>query len=246
VTSAQLLSQVQENVARQLLLHDVVASVEHDFQRFHAIVANAPNWEDKGHPAFDPAWNTLTSDNAFWTCFRDLRGEVVFCAANRIHRDADFVELVRSNRLIYDGTKGFGPNRYTLDYDDGFEHIRGNICYMGSAWVHPRLRGNALPTLALALTQAKALQDYDCDYCLAAIRTVLMEKGVAVNTYRFSHFSYGVKWPRAETGENIELWLMHQNKADMERELSRWLTPAAAAAAVPAPARPAAPIRRIA
>ena len=224
------LAEVQANVARQLLMHDVTASIEYDFELFNRIVAAAPDWNDKGHPAFDPAWNTLTPENAFWTCFRDARGEVVWCAANRIHRDASFIELVRSNRLIYDGTKGFGANTYRLEYEDGFEHIRGNLCYMGAAWVHPRMRGNALPTLALALTQAKALQDYDCDYVMAAIRTVLMVKGVAVNTYRFSHFSFGVTWRRVEKDEDMELWLMYQNRADLERELARWVTPAPAAA----------------
>lgn len=231
-----MLTDVQANVARQLLLHDVTASVEHDFELFSRTAAQAPDWHDKGNPIFEPAWNTLTPDNSFWLCFRDAKGEAVFISANRIHRDARFVDLVRSNRLIYDGTKEVGRNFFELSYEAEFAHIRGTLCYMGAAWVHPRLRGNALPTLALALTQAKALQDYECDYTLAPIRPAMMTKGVAINTYRFSHFHFGMIYNRSETNERFDAWLMYQNRQDMERELALWVTPAPVAA----------PVRRIA
>jgi hypothetical protein len=226
-----MLAEVQANVARQLLMHDVTASVEYDFDEFNRFAATAPQWSDKGNPAYDPAYNELTPENSFWNCFRDARGEIVWCSANKIYRDASFADLVRSNKLIYDGSKPPGPDRLEL-FSDDFDQIRGTICYIGSAWVHPKLRGNALPTLALALVQAKLLQDYDCDYVFAVIRHELMAKGVAINTYRFKHFNFGVRWIRADRGQSLDLWLMHQNRADMERELVEWVTPAQAAVPV--------------
>lgn len=228
---ANLLAEVQANVARQLLLHDVTASVEYDFDEFNRFAETAPEWSDKGNPAYSPAYNELTPENSFWNCFRDARGEIVWCSANKIYRDASFADLVRSNELIYDGSKPPGPDRLEL-FSNDFDHIRGTICYIGSAWVHPKLRGNALPTLALALVQAKLVQDYDCDYVFAVIRHELMAKGVAINTYRFKHFNFGVRWIRNDRGQSLDLWLMHQNRADMERELEQWVRPAPAAVPV--------------
>jgi hypothetical protein len=205
----------------------VTASIEYDFAEFNRFAKTAPEWADKGNPAYDPDYNELTPENAFWNCFRDGRGEIVWCSANKIYRDVSFVELVRSNKLIYDGSRPAGPDRLEL-FSDDFDHIKGTICYIGSAWAHPRLRGNALPTLALALVQAKLMQDYGVEYVFAVIRHELMAKGVAINTYRFKHFNFGVRWIRADRGQSLDLWLMHQNRADMERELAQWVTPAPA------------------
>lgn len=226
-----ILADVQANVARQLLLHEVVPSIEYDLDEFNRFAADAPSWADKGNPAFNPEYNDLSPDNAFWTCFRDAHGEIVFCGAMRIYRDASFVDLIDTNRLIYDGTRKAGPDRLEL-FSNDFDHIRGTLCYTGGAWAHPRLRGNALPTLALALMQAKLIADYDCDFVFAVIRHELLAKGVAINTYRFRHFNYGVRWLRNDRGQSLDLWLMHQNRADMERELAQWITPAPVAAPV--------------
>lgn len=214
-------ARVQTNVARQLLLRDMVISVETDFEEYVAIVDTAPAWYDKRLGVVDPDHNVLGPDNAFWVAIRDNSGEVVTCCAQRVWRDASFVEMVNSGRFLYDGSKKPGTDSFVL-FTDGLEHIRGNIAFSGGGWVHPKVRGNDLPNLALVLAQAKLIQDFDVDYCFSIVRPELVQKGVAVNTYRFYHLDFGgILW-RLQPAARIETWIIHNNRADMERELSLW------------------------
>ncbi|HZD26138.1 MAG TPA: hypothetical protein VE631_07745 [Alphaproteobacteria bacterium] len=216
------LAQVQANVAKQLLLNDLVPTLETNFDEYVAVVDQAPAWYDRRLGVVDPDHNTLGPKNAFWVALRNGKGEVVTCCAQRVWESASFVELVERGRFMYDGTKTPGQDSFRL-FTDGLDHIRGNIAFSGGGWVHPKVRGNALPTLALVLAQAKLVQDWDVDYCFSIVRPELVQKGVAVNTYRFYHMDFGGTLWRMQPADRLETWVIHNSRADMERELSLWL-----------------------
>jgi hypothetical protein len=218
---ANRVATVQENVARQLLLRDMVISLEYDFEEYVQVVDRAPAWYDKRLGVVDPDHNTLGPHNAFWIAIRDNDGDIVTCCAQRVWRGESFVDLVNTGRLMYDGTKEPGDDTYVL-FTDGLSHIEGNIAFSGGGWVHPKVRGNDLPNMALILAQAKLIQDFDVDYCFSVVRPELVQKGVTVNTYRFYHMDFGgILW-RMKPAARIETWVIHNNRADMERELSLW------------------------
>ena len=79
-----ILGRVQANIGRQLLLSDLVATIETDFEEYGRIVDEAPAWHDKRVAPTDPDHNTLGPKNAFWVAIRDSEGEIMACGAQRI------------------------------------------------------------------------------------------------------------------------------------------------------------------
>lgn len=216
-----MLAKVQANVAKQLLLSDLLPTIETDFDEYIDLVDKAPAWADKKLGIIDPEHNTLGPKNAFWVAIRNSQGDVVTCCAQRIWQNSGLVELVDKGQLMYDGTKEPGNDNFRL-FTGGLGHIKGNIAFSGGGWVHPAVRGSALPTLALVLAQAKLIQDFSVDYCFSIVREELVTKGVVANTYRFRHMDFGGTLWHQTPSERLEVWVIHNNRADMERELTLW------------------------
>ncbi|MDP6342340.1 MAG: hypothetical protein QF491_02320 [Alphaproteobacteria bacterium] len=217
-----LLGSVQANIGRQLLLNDLIATIETDFEAYGQIVDNAPAWHDKRVAPTDPDHNTLGAKNAFWVAVRDGEGDVVTCSAQRVWPKTNFVELINSGRFLYDGTKEPGEDSLHL-FTEGLGHIEGNIAYCGGGWVHPKVRRKAMSTMAIMLAQAKLLQDFDVDYCFSMVRGDFVDNGVALRTYRYYHMDFGCTLWRADRGERFDLWVLHNSRADLMREMSLWV-----------------------
>jgi hypothetical protein len=217
-----LLARVQVNIGRQLLLNDLVATIETDFEEYGRVVDEATAWHDKRVAPTDPDHNTLGPKNAFWTCIRDDEGDVVSCSAQRIWKKTRLVDLINSGRFLYDGSKDEGQDSLHL-FTEGLGHIEGNIAYCGGGWVHPKVRGKAISTMSIMLSQAKLLQDFDVDYCFSMVRQDFIDNGMALKTYRYYHMDYGATLWRAGAGERFDLWILHNSRADLLREMTLWM-----------------------
>jgi|TARA_B100002003_G_C13997007_1_gene481473 hypothetical protein len=55
--------------------------------------------------------------------------------------------MINARHFLYDGTKGQGRESLHL-FTEGLSHIDGNIAYCGGGWVHPKVRGLAVSTMA--------------------------------------------------------------------------------------------------
>ena len=217
-----LLARVQVNIGRQLLLNDLVATIETDFEEYGRVVDEATAWHDKRVAPTDPDHNTLGPKNAFWTCIRDDEGDVVSCSAQRIWKKTRLVDLINSGRFLYDGSKDEGQDSLHL-FTEGLGHIEGNIACCGGGWVHPKVRGKAISTMSIMLSQAKLLQDFDVDYCFSMVRQDFIDNGMALKTYRYYHMDYGATLWRAGAGERFDLWILHNSRADLLREMTLWM-----------------------
>ena len=217
-----LLARVQANIGRQLLLNDLVATIETDFEEYGRVVDEAPAWHDKRVAPTDPDHNTLGPNNAFWVAIRDDEGEVVSCSAVRIWPKTRLIDMVNAGRFLYDGSKEQGKESLHL-FTEGLGHIDGNIAYCGGGWVHPKVRGLAISTMSIMLAQAKMLQDFDVDYCFSMVRPDFIEKGMALRTYRYYPMDFGATLWRAGTGERIDFWVLHNSRADLMREMTLWV-----------------------
>ena len=103
-----LLARVQVNIGRQLLLNDLVATIETDFEEYGRVVDEATSWHDKRVAPTDPDHNTLGPKNAFWIAVRDGDGEVMSCSAQRVWPKSRLVDMINAGRFLYDGTKDEG------------------------------------------------------------------------------------------------------------------------------------------
>lgn len=217
------LSKVQANVAKQLLLHDLVLTIEHDFETYNAFIENAPAWNDKGLAPTDPVYNTLGPSNSYWLAVRDRDHRVVGCVAQRIWQQSRFCSLVNEGRFLYDGTKEMGKDTFHL-FAEGLGHIQGNIAYLGGGWIAPAYRGISLLSYLILMANAKALQDHDVDYVFSIVRPTMVEKGIALKSYFYYHMDYGATMWRSHKAERVDVWILHNSRADILREMSYWLT----------------------
>ena len=217
-----LLARVQVNIGRQLLLNDLVATIETDFEEYGRVVDEATSWHDKRVAPTDPDHNTLGPKNAFWIAVRDGDGEVMSCSAQRVWPKSRLVDMINAGRFLYDGTKDEGQDSLHL-FTEGLGHIEGNIAYCGGGWVHPKVRGKAISTMSIMLSQAKLLQDFDVDYCFSMVRQDFIDNGMALKTYRYYHMDYGATLWRAGAGERFDLWILHNSRADLLREMTLWM-----------------------
>jgi len=216
-----LLAAVQANVARELLLQDLVLTLETDFVAYNAIVERAGTSAGPRLALADPACNSLGPGNAFWVAVRDSAAEVQACWLQRVWQNTSFVELVNQGRLLYDGSRAPGQDRFLL-FANGLEHIRGNIAFSGGGWAAPDLQDGLVPTLAMTLALAKLVQDFDIDYCFSLVPPETVLSGAVANIYRYSHMDFGGTLWRAGPAGRAELWIIHNARADIERELSLW------------------------
>ena len=216
-----LLATVQANVARELLLQDLVVTLETDFDAYR-VATGRP----EGHLApplalSDPDLNRLGPGNAFWVAVRDHRATVLACWFQRVWQNSSLVELINQGRLLYDGSQPPGPDRLML-FANGLDHVRGSIAFSGGGWVDPQLEGEMVPALALTLAQAKLVQDFDVDYSFSLVPAETVLSGAAATIYRYSHLDYGATLWRARPASRTELWVIHNSRADIERELALW------------------------
>ena len=77
--------------------------------------------------------------------------------------------------------------------------------------------------MAVMLIHAKLLQDFDIDYCFSVVRPELVEKNVTLGTYRYYHMDFGATLWRADKGERMDLWFIHNSRADLMRDMTLWM-----------------------
>src|SRR5260221_3137889 len=98
------------------------------------------------YPSFDPALSQLTRD-AFWLRVSDVEGELVAILAARVFRCADFMALLRSERVWFDRGLRLVSSRYNLlatRFDDAV--WGGVVGHGGGLGGNPRMRGHGLTT----------------------------------------------------------------------------------------------------
>jgi len=127
---ATYLARVQANIGRQLLLNDLVATIETDFEEYGRVVDEAPSWRHKRVAPTDPDYNTLGPKNAYWVCVRDGEGEVVTCSAQRVWSKSQLVDMINAGRFLCDGSKNEVQDSLHL-FTEGLGHIEGNVAYTG-------------------------------------------------------------------------------------------------------------------
>lgn len=198
--------------------HATTFHVEHDFEQRARLVAAAPDWPDKTAPTYDPRYNTLTPENAFWLAGRAEGYDGIVCSCSvRVWRQVQLHDLFVNSRFLQDGTRADSGHRIEFRTREARD-VYGNMAYIGSGWVHPDFRKQRLAALALAYTQAVLLRDYDLDYALGLIHHKSAEQGLGARSYHFRHHHRGVIWLWPGRGE-LDAWLLYNNREEIMDEL---------------------------
>ena len=196
---------------------DVLMVREHDFaiRRDTLAAVQADDWTFRTLPMYDPAYNRLGPDNAFWLQLKGRRGQGLLATLSmRVWAADDVADLFATNRILEDGSAPASCG--SIVSWKGVARpspLRGNLGWLGGAWVDPSLRRRRLPALMLAYAQAVLLRNYQVNYSFGLLEH--SKRRLLETSYRFAGVEEGAElmWQ----GQAIPLLLCWNDAADMMR-----------------------------
>ncbi len=133
-------------------------------------------------PMFDPTYNRLDAENAFWLRGIDSKGDVVMTHAVRLYSwsKTNLKEEVETLRMIYDDSpKRDGSIARGEVSTPVAESIRGRVSYSGALWIRSDYRGLGLARMIPGLSRAIALTRWYPEYHVCFVSTSTASKGMA-------------------------------------------------------------------
>jgi len=198
--------------------------VETDFHKRQRFVDAAEDaaWVYRHAPTYDPAFNDLDG-RGFWINVRrhgsrgpDGEREMIANCAVRVWRNATLTELFANSGFVQDRDSGHTVTFACSETD----HIRGNLAYIGGAWVHPDFRHRRVAALLMAFAQLHLLEHFDADYAIGLIDDKAAQAGMGARTWRFRHHHSGGEWDWPGHGR-FPFWVIYNTRADMLDEVRR-------------------------
>lgn len=196
---------------------EVMIIREHDFgvRRNTLAKIRADDWTFRTLPMYDPAFNRLGPDNAFWLQLKGRRGQGLLATLSmRVWAWDDVEDLFATNRILEDGSAA-APCGSVVTWKGAARPsaLRGNLGWLGGAWVDPSLRRRRLPALMLAYAQAVLLRNYKVSYSFGLLEHE--KRRLLETSYRFAGVEEGAElmWQ----GQAIPLLLCWNAAADMMR-----------------------------
>ncbi len=123
---------------------------------------------------FNPEYNDLIPENAYWISGEDEHGEIVATHAGRVHYWPETTLEKEVDGLLYGAGVDGQPCIVTAP---DAKVITGVVVYGGSAWVRPDFRGKRLSQLLPRLGRAYALARWPIDWGISIVAPVLVQKG---------------------------------------------------------------------
>jgi len=204
----------------------VYLSVEHDFEALNAFnKSQSATWYPM-IPIFDPTYNDLGPDNAFWIAGRNHDGDIVTvqCARRYDWRDSDFKREFESLRFAYrDPDLERWPEECTFCNAPSGHRISGMVCYSGGAWYHPDYRGTGLASIIPRLSRTIAYSRWNTDFTISVVEPVLVDRGV-VARYGYTQVEEGIDWLNSFRGHMFNICLIWMDRTEFLNDLVTQLT----------------------
>ncbi len=167
--------------------------------------------------AFNPEYDDLTPENAFWIAGYDEHGEIVTTHALHVYdwRDTNLEE--QAHAMFYGRDTG-GPCQVTADAAKSITGVVGNG---GAAWVRPDWRGKQLSHLMPRLLKSYGTARWPIDWVIGYVKPPLVRKGIAAG-YGSKHISYSIFYPQSPWGD-LEVALVYTPVAEIYDDLADFL-----------------------
>lgn len=198
--------------------------VERDFDKRLRYVnaADDPAWVYRNAPTYDPAFSDLDG-RGFWINVRrhgprgaERERDMIAHVAVRVWRDATLKDLFADSGFIQDRASG---HRVAFDCTET-DHVRGNLSYIGGAWVHPEYRHRRVAGLLMAFCQLHLLEHFDADFAIGLIDDKAAQAGMGARTWRFRHHHSGGSWDWPGHGQ-FPFWVIYNTRREMLDEARR-------------------------
>jgi hypothetical protein len=198
--------------------------VERDFMKRQRFVDAAEDaaWVYRNAPTYDPVFSDLDG-RGFWLNVRrhgmrsaDGERDMIAHVAVRVWRDTTLKELFVESGFIQDRASG---HQVTFDCTET-DHVRGNLSYIGGAWVHPEYRHRRVAGLLMAFCQLHLLEHFDADFGIGLIDDKAAQAGMGARTWRFRHHHSGGTWEWPGHGR-FPFWVIYNTRSEMLDEARR-------------------------
>jgi hypothetical protein len=222
VTDQTEINSLYDRAARAFARASCFPVVERDFHKRQRFVEAAEDaaWVYRYAPTYNPAYSDLDG-RAFWLNIRrhgsrgpDGEREMIANCAVRVWRDATLQELFANNGFIQDRDSG----HMVMFESAETSHVRGNLAYIGGAWVHKEYRHRRIAALLMAFAQLHLLEHFDCDYAIGIIDDDAAQVGMGARTWRFRHHHSGGLW-QWPGYRDFPFWVIYNTKTEMLEEV---------------------------
>jgi GNAT superfamily N-acetyltransferase len=194
-----------------------------DFDRLYALNAQHSDSWPRLSPIFNPEYNTITSENAFFIEGVDEYGDTVVTSAARLydHGDRSDADDLRSLRVFYETPEPHIAAGNSVDVTaPSAEHIYGRVMFSGSVWVRPDYRRHGLTRIIPRLTRSYALTQWNTPVFWGVVEYDLDEMGVT-RAYGSWHAENRIATHMPSWRDDLDFLFLSMGQATLIRDIAR-------------------------
>jgi GNAT superfamily N-acetyltransferase len=176
-------------------------------------------------PLFDPAFNEIREDEAYWIAGYDRSGDIVVVHAARFFdwTGTDLGVEFAGLRLWYKEPERWRrPGEICTITGPAAAIVTGRCAYLGSMWFRPDFRGRGLSRLLPRINRAIALAQWGIDFNFSFIEPFVVTTGL-IEQYGFSRHAPGVAFRNGPKGD-MDMHVMWMPRAELVADLSDWMS----------------------
>ncbi len=217
----QLIAKFLIAANREMRLRGISLTLKKDFDELIAFnQRNQEHWYRLA-PLFDPAFNEIAPDEAYWIAGYDQTGEIVAVHAARFFdwTGTDLGQEFSSLRLWYNEPERWRrPGEVCTITSPSAEIVTGRCAYLGSMWFRPDFRGHGLSRLLPRINRAIALAHWGIDFNFSFIEPFVVATGL-IEQYGFSRHTPGVAFRNGPKGD-MDMHVMWMPRAELVADLN--------------------------
>ena len=166
---------------------------------------------------FNPDYDDLGPQNAFWLAGYDEHGEIVATTALHVYDWAGTNLREQAQRLFY-AREERAPCKVTAAIA---EDITGTIGKSGAAWVRPDWRGKQLSHFFPRMGRAFGASRWPLDWVIGLVQPPLVKAGIATG-YGVKHLSPSIFYPQSPWGD-LEVVVAYTSIQEVYDDLTSFL-----------------------
>lgn len=226
----EIVSSALERMDDEALRLGMDIRIETDFDEF--VRLRRQSAEGAVSPTLNPEFSHLERD-AFWLQVLDLHGSLLAIFGAKIFRTANFMDLMRNERLWFDrGLRVVSPELRVIDH---FGRFGGVVSHGAGMWVHPAARGRGISAFLPDYLRALAVKNYAVDWHTMFVFE--QHQDHALKAYGYSSIEKVIDGFCPITSTNTKLYLGRMTRQDIidrlvaPRKITKEARPAPVAAA---------------
>jgi GNAT superfamily N-acetyltransferase len=209
---------------REMRSRGVTLALKKDLKELFAFnERNREHWYRLA-PLFDPSFNDIPEEEAYWLAGYDSEGDIVAVHATRFFdwSETTLEEEFVSLRLWYNE-----PSRWRMPGEEcriaceGGKVVTGRCAFVGSMWFRPDFRGRGLSRLLPRISRTVALARWGIDFNFSFVESFVIATTL-IDQYGYANYAPGVQFRNGPKG-NMDMHLLWMHRDELVADLARGL-----------------------